>query len=185
MKTPEFVIDLISKTIVAEGGDKFTNDPLDKGGATKYGITQFAYNAFGFSGSVEFATREQAEKIYLERYWLAPNFEAVHSAGFEKLSEVLFDWGVTSGPSVPTKALQRALNALNEKGEDWPDINLDGRIGRMTVAALVAFGHRRTIEGKRYLLEMVQAQRRVFYMEISERDKTQERFQNGWQSRIK
>ena len=35
----------ISKTLQHEGGDKFTEDTLDHGGATKFGISQKAYTA--------------------------------------------------------------------------------------------------------------------------------------------
>lgn len=184
---PPNVKSKINETIEAEGGDKVTNDPVDRGGLTKFGITQTTWNAFRKSSwpkSVADATREQATEVYAERYWLAPGFDkiaAVHAVmAFE-----MFDWGVTSGPSRPIKAMQRALNSLNTQGKDYPDIDDDGAYGKMTAAALAAFVKRRNGEGLRYLFDMVQSFRRVFYVEISERDKTQERFQNGWQSRIK
>lgn len=174
----------IDETIVAEGGDKYTNDPTDRGGPTKYGITQATYNAFGFIGDVKNCTYDQAVQIYALRYWSQPGFDKVGDihAG---LAFEMFDWGVTSGPSRPSQALQRSLNVLNQQAKDYPDISADGRIGPMTLHALQAFVSRRGVEGLRYLVEMVQALRRVFYMEISERDQSQEKYANGWQSRIK
>ena len=97
----------------------------------------------------------------------------------------MFDWGVTSGPARPAQALQRALNVLNTQGADYPDIAADGVLGALSLAALNKFAVRRGADGMRYLLDMVQSLRRVFYIEIAERDKTQERFENGWQGRIK
>lgn len=177
----------IDETIKAEGGAKVTNDPADRGGLTKYGVTQATWNAFrepSWPASVADATNEQAVEIYAKRYWLAPGFDRIATVS-PPLAFEMFDWGVTSGPSRPVQALQRVLNALNTQAKDYPDISADGVYGAMSHSALTAFRNRRAAEGLRYLLDMVQSLRRVFYIEISERDKTQERFQNGWQSRIK
>lgn len=173
----------IDQIIAAEGGDKYTNDPTDRGGPTKYGITQTTYNAFGFPGDVKNCTYEQASEIYVKRYWQQPGFDRVSTVDFQLAFE-MFDWGVTSGPARPSQAMQRALNSLNQQAKDYPDIAADGVIGPITLYALEQFRNRRAIEGLRYLKEMVQAQRRVFYMEIAERDQSQEKYMNGWQSRI-
>lgn len=129
-------------------------------------------------------TYAQAERIYLLRYWEQPGFDKVRAL-HPLLSIELFDWGVTSGPTRSSSALQRALNSLNREAADYPDVVADGRIGPVTRYALEQFLVRRGIEGGRYLLELVQALRRVFYLEISERDQSQERFSNGWQSRVR
>lgn len=184
---PEFVKALIEKTIVSEGGSKITNDPADRGGLTKWGITQTTWTAFRESAwplSVADSSHEAAVEIYARRYWFAPCFDKVSWVNIP-ISQEMFDWGVTSGPSVPAKALQRALNVLNTQAADYPDITVDGNLGKMSQFALTSFANRRGLEGLRYLFEMVQSQRRVFYIEIAERNKTQERFENGWQSRIK
>ena len=184
---PATVKTKIDETIKAEGGAKVTNDPADRGGLTKWGITQTTWTAFrepSWPVSVADSTNAQAVEIYAKRYWLAPGFDRI-AAVSPGLAFEMFDWGVTSGPSRPVQALQRALNALNTQAADYPDISADGVFGAMSLSALNAFAKRRSTEGLRYLLDMVQSLRRVFYIEISERDKTQERFQNGWQSRIK
>lgn len=36
-------------TLAREGGSKFTDDPNDRGGATKYGISQHAYLLVGYT----------------------------------------------------------------------------------------------------------------------------------------
>ena len=184
---PHNVCEIIADTIKAEGGDKVTHDPADRGGLTKFGITQATWQVFrkpNWPFSVADSTYRQAEELYKQRYWIAPKFDKISALSIE-LAVELFDWGVTSGPSRPVKALQRCLNVLNRQSADFPDIEADGVYGRMSHVALSTFAKMRGAEGERYLLEMVRALRRVFYIEIAERDATQERFENGWQSRIK
>jgi len=43
------------------------------------------------------------------------------------------------GPSVPAKWLQCWLNAANQKGKLYPDLNAGGNIGRRNIVALNAF----------------------------------------------
>ena len=186
MDIPPAVLAIIERTIDAEGGERVTDDPADRGGLTKFGITQATWTAFcelPCSASVAGATREQARKIYAERYWMAPGFNRIHEIDAE-LAVVMFDWGVTSGPATAVRALQRALNALNSNGADYPDITADGVLGRMTINALQAFKRRRSKEGLDNLRELMRSLRRVFYLELSERDRTQERFAYGWLARV-
>ena len=180
---PKNVKKKIDEIIVAEGGDKYTNDPKDRGGPTKYGITAAVYAAFGFNGDVKNCTYDQAVQIFAMRYYYQPKFGQIATVS-ETLAFEMFDWGVTSGPATAVKALQKALNVLNTEGADYPDITVDGGFGVLSMAALQSFLKRRGVDGMRYLLEMVKAQRRVFYMNIAENDPTQERFENGWQGRV-
>lgn len=187
MKLPKIVRAKIDETIAAEGGAKVTNDPADRGGLTKWGITQATWAAFrepSWPTNVADSTNEQAVELYAKRYWIAPSFDEIFNVS-AALAFEMFDWGVTSGPARPAQALQRALNVLNTQGADYPDIAADGVLGALSLAALNKFAVRRGADGMCYLLDMVQSLRRVFYIEIAERDKTQERFENGWQGRIK
>ncbi len=49
------------------------------------------------------------------------------------------DTGVNMGPTVATKMLQRWLNVFNRGGKLYPDMDVDGRIGPRTIAALRAY----------------------------------------------
>ena len=49
-----------------EGGARFTNDPDDPGGATKYGISKKANPDL----DIVHLTEQQAKDVYLQRYWL-------------------------------------------------------------------------------------------------------------------
>ncbi|MDA8087607.1 MAG: hypothetical protein M0Z75_12995 [Nitrospiraceae bacterium] len=56
---------IIGFTIQAEGGERYTCDPNDPGGATKYGISK----RFNPDLDIEHLTLEQAEGVYFKRYW--------------------------------------------------------------------------------------------------------------------
>jgi lysozyme family protein len=172
----------IDALIEREGGDKYTDLPADRGGPTRWGITQTTARAFGYVGEMRDLARSTAEAIYLQRYWTGPRFADIDPISYP-LAGKLWDIGVNMGPGVAATFLQRALNVLNRQGADYPDIEADGRIGPMTLHALRALLAKRGKEGETELVNMVDAQQRVRYMEISERDHTQETFSFGWQRR--
>ena len=170
----------IEKIIASEGGGKYTNDPLDRGGPTKYGITETTARAFGYTGDMKNLQHANAVEIYKERFWFGPKFDKVDTVSNE-LAFVLFDWGVTSNPATSAKALQRCLNVLNREQMDYPDISSDGVIGAITIYALKEYAKKRSID---VLVNMISSLRSVFYIEIAERSVSQEKYMNGWQGRI-
>lgn len=173
------VLGKIQHTIALES-DQFTNNPLDKGGPTKFGVTQATYNAAGYAGSVENCTYAQAVQIYTSTFWTKPGFDMVDTVD-STLSTRLFDWGVTSGPSTSSKALQRVLNVLNRNGTDYPDIAVDGIVGTGTIGALQRLYTQRGIDGARVCRGMVQSLQSVFYIQVAENNPSQEAFEFGWQ----
>lgn len=168
----------IRNTIKLEG-DKFTNHPADRGGPTKYGVTQTTYAKY-FQGSVENCTFDQAYMIYLKEFWINPKLDQIDAID-SQLAYRLYDWGVTSSPRRSIAALQRALNVLNNQGKDWPDMVVDGIIGPATLSALRALVSKRGADGLRVIRGMVQSQQSMYYMEIAERNPSQEIFEYGWQ----
>lgn len=179
MATVKEIIDGVMK---AEGWDKYTNDPKDRGGATKWGITQTTARMYGYTGDIKNMTYDQAYAVYYQRFWLDPKFDEIDKRSHE-LAVAMFDYGVNSGQTKPIKAMQRALNSLNLEGKSFPDVNPDGVIGRMTLGALDAFLKQRGTAGAIVLLNMVKAIRSVFLLEITERCQSQEKWAYGWQTR--
>jgi lysozyme family protein len=130
------VEELIDELIEREGG--YVNHPADKGGPTRYGITEAVARAHGYAGSMAELPREEAEAIYRRLYWLRPRFDEV----VERTPAVaveLFDTGANMGPAVAATFLQRALTALNRNGKDYADLVPDGRVGPATLSALMPF----------------------------------------------
>lgn len=174
--------DTIDAVIDREGGDKYTDNPRDRGGPTRWGITEQVARAFGYAGAMALLPREIAEAIYKERYWTGPRFDQV-ALRDQALGEKLLDVGVNMGQAVAGRFLQRALNVLNQGASAYPDISADGNVGPMTLSALEGLLRRRGAEGAAILREMVEAQQRVRYMEIAEANPLQEEFEFGWQRR--
>lgn len=171
------VDDMLSALLKREGG--YVNSPADKGGPTRYGITQQTARSFGYLGDMRMFPQETATNIYRQQYWIEPKFYDV-SLRYQKLAERLFDCGVNMGPKVASRFLQRALNGLNRAATEYPDMTEDGQIGQMTLSALDTYKAKRGEPGETVLLKAVNGQQVVRYMEIAERDHSQEEFLYGW-----
>jgi len=159
---------------------RYSNDPADRGGETMWGIAAAVARSAGYAESMAAMPRETAVAIYRQRYWTGPGLDRL--AGVDTpLAVRLLDIAVNMGPPVAIGLLQRALNALNRQGVDYPDIATDGALGSATLGAVQALLGRRGDDGRRVLFGMVTAQQSVRYLEIAERNPTQEAFEFGWQ----
>jgi lysozyme family protein len=168
---------LIDDLIEREGG--YANHPADRGGPTRFGITEAVARAHGYAGAMAVLPREEAAAIYRRLYWLRPKFDAVAKRS-PRLAAELFDTGANMGPAVAATFLQRALTALNRNGGDYPDLVPDGRIGERTIAALDAFLSARGKMGEVVLLRAIEALQGERYLRLAERRPANEAFLYGW-----
>lgn len=163
--------------------EKYTNDPNDAGGPTKWGITlatlEKARGMPTTAAQVEKLTRAEAFEIYRRRYVVEPGFDEIVALN-SRIGAELVDTGVNMGQPVAATFLQRALNAFNQRGALYPDIDVDGVCGPATVKALQAFLARRGEKGVKVLLRAMNAQQGVRYLEIAERRPQNEDFTFGW-----
>jgi lysozyme family protein len=169
---------LIEELIEREGG--YVNHPNDKGGPTRFGITESVARAHGYSGAMALLPREEATAIYRRLYWLRPRFDEIAKRAPAVAAE-LFDTGANMGPAVATTFLQRALTALNRNGTDYPDLVPDGRAGPRTLAALDGFLEARGKRGgETVLLRALEALQGERYLRLAERRPANEAFLYGW-----
>ena len=168
---------LINELIGREGG--YSNHPADRGGATRWGITEAVARAHGYRGSMRDFPREDAAAVYRRLYWLRPRFDRVAEHA-PRVAAELFDTGVNMGPAVATGFLQRALNALNRGASDYADIAVDRKIGPRTLAALEGFIARRGSNGETVLLKALEALQGERYLSLAERRPGNEAFLYGW-----
>ncbi len=169
--------DMIDGLIAREGG--YVRHPADKGGPTRWGITEKVARQHGYAGDMRAFPRDEAAAIYRRLYWHRPHFDAV-AARAPALAADLFDAGVNMGPAVAAGFLQRALNALNRGARDYPDLARDGVIGPKTIAALDAFLGVRGTAGETVLLKAVEALQGARYLDLAEIRPANESFVYGW-----
>ncbi|MGE0451074.1 MAG: glycoside hydrolase family 108 protein [Vicinamibacterales bacterium] len=146
-----------------EGG--FSNDPADRGGATKAGVTQETYDRWMRyqdlpSRPVQDITMPEIEKIYELFFWLEAR---CHELPWP-VSLAHFDAAVNHGPSRANHLLQQALGVM-----------ADGTLGPITLSA--AMRADATLLVREMLWERVE-----FYHMISKGD--QIKFLRGWLARV-
>jgi len=92
---------------------------IDRGGKTRYGVTEKVARAYGYKGDMKDLPLDFAKSVYKESYW---------DKGFEQLSYAvafqLFDAGVNSGMETAVKWFQTVVGTTP-----------DGIMGPKTIAA--------------------------------------------------
>ncbi|AHY06831.1 glycoside hydrolase family 108 protein [Serratia plymuthica] len=169
--------DIFNAILGKEGG--YVNNPDDKGGATRWGVTERVARAHGYTGDMRTLPRETALSILTADYWTGPRFDMIATVSPVIAAEIC-DTGVNMGPSVPSKWLQRWLNAFNQQGKLYPDLIADGQIGTRTVIALQAFLVARGSEGEGVLLKALNCSQGARYLELAEQRAANESFVYGW-----
>lgn len=160
-----------------EGG--YSNQAADRGGATRFGITEAVARAAGYVGPMAEMPLETARDIYRRRYWRALRLDEVALLSLALAAE-LFDTAVNMGTGTAARFLQTALNALNREASDFPDMDVDGIVGPGTLAALRRFAAVRGREGMTVLLRALDCQQGAKYLAIATADPGQERYVYGW-----
>jgi lysozyme family protein len=160
--TPNDVIDGI---LVREGG--YVDHPADKGGSTKYGITQATLADWrGKQATVEDVkalTETEAREIYREQYITRPGFLSIEN---EAVRTLAIDCAVNHGVKPAVKLLQEAARVFT-----------DGILGPNTLAAV----NRMTAA---VLYRRLCAARVRLYGQIITKNPTQAVFAAGWANRI-
>ena len=144
------------KLLKHEGG--YSDHKDDRGGATRYGVTEAVAREAGYRGDMRELPLELAKRIYKDKYWDAVQAENLPA----DVRYPIFDAAVNSGPAQAAKWLQRACGVRD-----------DGVIGPQTIRAANALHP----EGlKRKML----AQRLRFMASLS----NWPAFSRGWANRI-
>ncbi len=164
-------------TVELEGG--YSNHADDRGGATAYGITEAVARREGYLGKMSYLPLSTAKEIYQHCYWKPLSLEGI-AALSKPIALKLFDTGVNMGIGTAARFLQRALNALNHKQADYPDMTVDGAIGPKTINALDIFINKRKPQGEMVLLKALNSLQGAKYIELAEIREQNEAFVFGW-----
>ena len=163
---------LLEEIIKNEGG--FINHPQDRGGPTKYGITERTLaNHLGHEVSifdVQHLSLELAKDIYESEYYYAPKINKLP----EELQLQVFDMAVNHGPRRAIKLLQKTLNRCGVEA-----ISIDGFIGNQTLSAI-----KKILSTGRHSLKFLNNalvdNRCLYYEAIVSNNPSQNVFLKGW-----
>ena len=156
----------LTKLFGIEGG--YVNDPDDPGGETKYGICKRSYPHV----NIKALTIEQASEIYHKDFWGTLRLDQIQN---QTIAEELLDTAVNCGVGTSARIAQEAVNLTNYPD---PDIEIDGKVGPATLAAIN--GHK-SLPAYYKALNGVQF---VRHMGIVKRHPKQEKYFRGWLRRV-
>jgi len=158
--------DIITEILRREGWDKYTNDPDDRGGPTKWGITQKAWSDYigrdATENDIKDIDEQEARDFYTEIYVIAPNFHKILN---ETVRELVIDCGVNHGPLRAVKWVQRSAFVAR-----------DGNLGPISLNAI------NMMDPLECFLETL-AYRIRLYGRIVSRDHSQAKWISGWNNR--
>lgn len=168
-RTPKF--DIAVQYILNSEGEEFTQDPNDRGGATKWGVTlrtihQIPEYQFWTADNLRKLTSEQAKDVYYEIFWL---FEEVKS---QRVATKLLDIFVNLPPKKAILIFQTAANMSGGGGNILPD----SQWGPRTIAAI------NSCDPDTYLTNLVKLIK-DYYIKIAAANLSQVRFLKGWLKR--
>ncbi len=153
-----------------EGG--YVNDPTDKGGETKYGISDkrdgITDGMTDVDGDnkpdtrIKDLTLEQASQIYFRDYWY-PSYCTEWPDG---ISLLVFDSAVQHGAKKAISLLQDAVG-----------VTADGIVGPKTTVAVIS-------ADPEWLLTRYLLRRARYYAEIIKGNPSQAKYLNGWFNRL-
>lgn len=126
---------LVHPFVMKWEGDRYTDNPRDNGGATKYGITQRTLTGWlgrkASKAEVRNLTRETADKIFKANYFDRVKCEQMSP----RIAAVVYNGAVLHGVSRTGRFVQKALNALGAR-VDGKTVDVDGVVGKQTLAGI-------------------------------------------------
>jgi lysozyme family protein len=167
-------VDQMIDDVIRREGD-FVDQPADRGGPTKFGVTQATLSRHlgrpATVAEVQALSREVAVEIYRRDYFVAPRIDTLPA----RIQSFTFDSAVNHGPARAIRFLQQVCNSAG-----FGLLEVDGLCGPRTArAAAEAEGAMRD-----WLLAALVEERRNFYYALVERDPSQRVFLEGWLNRL-
>lgn len=178
-RDPALAINRMIDRIIDLEGSKYVNHSADRGGPTRWGVTQETLTRCrGTNCTVEDVktlTRAEAVEIFREHYYLAPKINQLPAM----LQPQVFDMSVNHGPSAAVAMLQEVVDACAKKCK-VDGCKADGIIGPETLGATTNVCNNL---GEVAVNNALVERRRKEYDDIVESNPSQKVFQNGWRVR--
>lgn len=109
---------VLEKEVDPSNPDAVTNHPSDRGGVTKYGISQVANPDIDVAN----LTPELAKVLYRTRYWLPIRGDEIRN---QRVANAMMDFAFHSGPGRAVLCAQRVVHVVR-----------DGIFGPVTLSAI-------------------------------------------------
>ncbi len=149
------------RAVLDHEGD-YSDNPLDDGGETKFGISKSSYPLVDIAN----LTLEKAKAIYKKDFW-KPYFSKIND---RELRIKFFDLSVNMGLKMGTRLIQRALRSTYVRVEE------DGICGKQTVAAI-------NNADSTDLLAALKSEGAGYYRALARIDSKDKIFLEGWLNR--
>jgi len=172
MPTPFFPVFVHALSFIRAREGGYVNDPTDKGGETKYGISDRRdgladgntdVDGDGYPDTrIKDLTEEQAGQIYFRDYW----YPSYCSEWPDGISLFVFDSAVQHGAKKAIQLLQDAVG-----------VTADGIVGQKTRTAVAS-------ADAEWLLTRCFLRRSRYYADIIKSNASQGKYLNGWFNRL-
>lgn len=163
--TSAVVATIVAAIFAVEGG--YVNDPKDPGGETNHGITLATARAAGYTGTMRDLDQNTATNIYVTNYINQPGYGDIITLS-PAVGQKLVDAGVNVGPGRSSRWFQAGLNSLSRGGTDFPQINVDGKVGPGTASTYSALQKKRgKVLACELTIKLLDAQQAVYYMSLT------------------
>lgn len=166
--------DMLDDVLAKEGG--YVNHPADRGGPTKFGITQKTLSKYLEKvvsvDEIKALDLETAKDIYELKYYRQPKIDRLPVS----IQPFIFDCAVNHGPRRAIKFLQQTCNDAG-----YGPLIVDGLMGPKTKVQAIACCEEL---GQWMLLALIE-ERQLFYIQIVDRDQSQHVFLKGWLNRAR
>lgn len=116
-------------------------------------------------------------EFYKKIFWDVNRLDDLIS---QPIANELFDTGVNMGTGIASMFLQQGVNYLNRNQKGFRDLAVDGKIGNMTLATVNSLS---TLDSK-YLFNLLNIMQGARYLEIMDKNTSQEDFIRGWLQRV-
>lgn len=186
--------DAIGYVLDNEGG--YSEHPSDPGGETFWGISLRYLKGTGEHGDIDedgdidaddirAMTMADAEGFYFRDFWTPLKLDKVES---QAVATRVFDMAVNMGLRAAVKIAQKAANAFQravspepEEGEErkfapGPNLKIDGRLGKKTLARLNDLGGIDPIA----FMVVLREKHAAFYKALVKKNPSLRVFLNGW-----
>lgn len=156
---------ILAAVFAFEGG--YVNDPQDPGGETNHGITVAVAREHGYTGPMQDLPKEKATEIYLDDYITKPGYGELIALS-PAVGHKVVDAGVNTGTRQSSLWFQRSMNALSRGGQDFPQINVDGKLGTGSIKAYEALRRvRGNVRACELTIKLMDAQQANHYMSLT------------------